>query len=275
MRFLGLLRKKKPLSEEKKTIKLGENEILTCISVLKDRSIVTQQLGLSPREDAAMKLGESRGKRAIQPLLDILTSESEGDTLRYLALEALGKIGGEEVKEGIINAFKSGSPSLREMIVSHLDPEKGVLRKTGLTRTVLYGKTAEEMSVIDRAEQCYTEGNAYWNKRDWKKALAKFKEASNLNPSHLSVHQQLARVYIELGDIQEAERELHKQIEVNYDDFYSHAILSIIYEAIGMYPEAREEEIRAMQTSAYQQYYSRISRDYADKVASLVREQKK
>jgi tetratricopeptide (TPR) repeat protein len=274
MRFLGLFRKK-PLSEEKKTIKLEENEILTCISVLKDRSIVAQQLRVSPREEAAMKLGEARDKRAVQPLLDVLTSESEGDTLRYLALEALGKIGGEEVKEGIINAFKSGSPNLREMIVSHLDPEKGILRKTGLTRTVLYGKIAEEMAVIDRAEQCYKEGSAYWNKRDWKKALAKFKEASNLNPNHLSVHQQLARVYIELGDIQEAEKELHKQIEVNYDDFYSHAILSIIYEARGMSLEAREEEIRAMQTSAYRQYYSRISRDYADKVASLVRKHKK
>jgi hypothetical protein len=133
---------------------------------------VAQQLRVSPREEAAMKLGEARDKKAIQPLLGVLTSESEGDTLRYLALEALGKIGGEEVKEGIINAFKNGNNFLREMIVSHLDPEKGVLRKTGLTRTVLYGKTAEEVSVIDRAEQCYKEGSAYWNKRDWKKALA-------------------------------------------------------------------------------------------------------
>ncbi|HLE74996.1 MAG TPA: tetratricopeptide repeat protein [Candidatus Bathyarchaeia archaeon] len=274
MRFLGLFRKKKPLSEEKKIIKLGENEVLTCISILKDRSIVAQQLELSPREEAAMKLGEAQDERAIQPLLDVLTSESEGDTLRYLALEALGKIGGEEVKEGIINAFKNGDNFLREMVDSHLNPEKGVLRKTGLTRTVLYGKTAEEMSVIDRAEQCYKEGCAYCDKRDWKKALAKFKEASNLNPNHLFVHQQLARVYIELRDIQEAERELHKQIEVNYDDFYSHAVLSIIYEARGMLLEAREEEIRAMQTSAYRQYYSRISRDYADKVASLVRKHK-
>jgi tetratricopeptide (TPR) repeat protein len=275
MKLRRLFGKKQPPSEGQKAGKLEENEVLTFIKVLKDRSIVAEQLRVSPREEAAMKLGEAHDKRAIQPLLDAVASESESDMLRYLALEALGKIGGEEVREGIISAFKSGSHGLREMILSKLDPEKGVLSKTGLSRTVFYGESEEKMSVIDKAEQYYKEGNTYWNKREWEKALAKFKEASNLNSNHPFVHGTLGQVYIELGNIQEAEREFHKQTEVNDDEFYSHAILSIIFRAKGMSLEALEEETRAMHTSQHRESPVRITRDYADKIEGLVKKYRK
>jgi tetratricopeptide (TPR) repeat protein len=249
-----------------------EDEVVANIKILRDASIATGGLAVSPREMASVRLGELGDRRAVQPLLEIFESESETDLLRSLALEALAKIGGEEVREGLMDAFRKAKSDWREGMLKMA--ESGKLKKTGLSRADLLGVDQEELSVVDKAEQHIKEGADYWNNRKWKEALAKWKEAASLNPDHSDVHARLGKAYIELGDIEQAETEFMKQIRVNDDEFYSHAILSIIYDARSEYSAARAEEMAAMNTSYYRMANPRLLPEYARRIADLVNKKK-
>lgn len=249
-----------------------KDEVIANIKVLGDVSIATGGLAVSPREMAAVRLGDLGDSRAIQPLLEILESESETDSLRSLALEALAKIGGEETRKGLIDAFRKAKSEWREGMLRMA--ESGKLKKAGLSRAGLLEVGQEELLIVDKADQCFKEGSDHWNNRRWKDALAKWREAANLNPDHSDVHARLGQAYIELGDIEQAETEFIKQIRVNDDEFYSHAILSIIHDARREYSEARTEEMAAMNTSYYRMTNPRLSPEYATRIANLVNKKK-
>lgn len=249
-----------------------KDEIIANIKILRDVSIASGGLAVSPREMAAARLGDSGDSRAVQPLLEVFESESETDLLRSLALEALAKIGGEDVREGLMDAFRKAKGDWREGMLRMA--ESGKLKKTGLSRADLLGVGQEELSAVDKAEQYFKEGSDHWNNRRWKEALAKWKEAANLNPDHSDVHVRLGQAYIELGDIEQAETEFTKQIRVNDGEFYSHAILSIIHDARSEYSEARTEEMAAMNTSYYRMTNPRLSPEYARRIADLVNKKK-
>jgi HEAT repeat protein len=233
------------------------------IEVLEDTSIAESPLRLSPREVAALKLGKIGDRRAIRPLLGVFTSESESGTLRTLALEVLGKIGGDETRQGLMDAFESKGYKIRRAILHAL--ENGKLEKVGLSRNIL----EEKLSPMDRAERYCEEGVTCWNAKQWEAALAKWREATRLNPNHPLIHSRLGQVHVELGDIQEAQREFRKQIKVNPDEFYSHAMLSIIYRALDNLIGAISEEQQARATSEYRINRVFIPPDYARKVQDM------
>jgi HEAT repeat protein len=91
--------------------KLGDVALPSLTGALKDNRPLVRQL-------AAEALGDIGSKQAVQPLLDLVASDSSG--ARAEAVEALGKIGDPSAIPAILGATRTGSMAVRKRGVAAL-----------------------------------------------------------------------------------------------------------------------------------------------------------
>ena len=73
-------------------------------------NVLTTDKGSKVRESAAEALGSIGSKKAIEPLINVLTTD-KGSKVRESAAEALGSIGSKKAIESLINALSTGKDS--------------------------------------------------------------------------------------------------------------------------------------------------------------------
>jgi Flp pilus assembly protein TadD len=76
-------------------------------------------------------------------------------------------------------------------------------------------------------------------------AASKFREALALDPNHLDAMHGLIRTLQDVGDYDQAVAVARELIARDPDDPLAHTSLSILYQHIGMVPEAEAEALKA------------------------------
>ena len=75
-------------------------------------------------------------------------------------------------------------------------------------------------------------------------AVAKLEEAVALDPEFAIGHGMLAKLYVDLAEVDKAIAHAKKVVELEPDDTFSYTALSVIYQRCGRIPEA--EHAKAM-----------------------------
>src|SRR4051794_11141010 len=73
---------------------------------------------------------------------------------------------------------------------------------------------------------------------DREAAIAKLEEAIAIDPKFTIAHGMLAKLYVDLAQIDEAIAHAKKVVELEPDDTFSYTALSVIYQRCGKIPEA-------------------------------------
>jgi len=99
-------------------------------------------------------------------------------------------------------------------------------------------------------DEMYDEANAMKEQGDLKGAVAKLKEAIEIDPDHVLSHSALAVHLQKLGELEDAIRHALKVTELEPGEAFSFVQLSVIYQRCGKIPEAEEAMARSHMISA-------------------------
>jgi tetratricopeptide (TPR) repeat protein len=83
------------------------------------------------------------------------------------------------------------------------------------------------------------------DKGDKPGAIAKLEEALVLDPGFALAHGMLAKLYVDLAEIDKAIFHAKKVVELEPDDTFSYTALSVIYQRCGKIPEAEHAKALA------------------------------
>jgi tetratricopeptide (TPR) repeat protein len=76
------------------------------------------------------------------------------------------------------------------------------------------------------------------DKGDREAAIARLEEALAIDPEFAIAHGMLAKLYVDLAQIDKAIAHAKKVVELEPDDTFSYTALSVIYQRCGKIPEA-------------------------------------
>ncbi len=94
-------------------------------------------------------------------------------------------------------------------------------------------------------DELYDQAVELRDKGDKEAAIAKLKEAVELDPAFVIGHGMLAKLHADLAQADEAIFHAKKVVELEPDDTFSYTALSVIYQRCGRIPEAEEAKARA------------------------------
>jgi Flp pilus assembly protein TadD len=100
---------------------------------------------------------------------------------------------------------------------------------------------------MDDARSIYKQGFLQFAEGHVDAAIAKYREALDLDPDLALAWNALSMALRQQGDVEGAIAAARRLIELEPDDPLSHTNLSILYQMKGMIPEAEEEKALAMQ----------------------------
>jgi tetratricopeptide (TPR) repeat protein len=92
--------------------------------------------------------------------------------------------------------------------------------------------------LYDRAVELKDEG-------DREAAIASLEEALAIDPEFVIAHGMLAKLYVDLAQIDKAIAHAKKVVELEPDDTFSYTALSVIYQRCGKIPEAEHAKALA------------------------------
>ena len=76
------------------------------------------------------------------------------------------------------------------------------------------------------------------DKGDHAGAIAKLEEAVAADPAFAIAHGMLAKLYVDVAEVDKANYHAKKVVEIEPDDTFSYTALSVIYQRCGKIPEA-------------------------------------
>ena len=94
-------------------------------------------------------------------------------------------------------------------------------------------------------DQLYDEATELRDQGDKEAAIAKLKEALEIDPNYTLAHGMLAKLYADLAQADEAIYHARRVVELEPNDTFSYTALSVIYQRCGRIPEAEEAKARA------------------------------
>jgi Tfp pilus assembly protein PilF len=88
------------------------------------------------------------------------------------------------------------------------------------------------------ANELYDQAVDLKEQGDREAAIARLEEALALDPSFAIAHGMLAKLYVDLAEVDKAIAHAKKVVELEPDDTFSYTALSVIYQRCGKIPEA-------------------------------------
>ena len=86
--------------------------------------------------------------------------------------------------------------------------------------------------------ELYDQATDLRDKGDKPAAIAKLQEAVAIDPAFVIGHGMLAKLYVDIADVEKAIDHAQKVVELEPEDTFSYTALSVIYQRCGRIPEA-------------------------------------
>ncbi|MFQ5450414.1 MAG: tetratricopeptide repeat protein [Nitrospinaceae bacterium] len=139
----------------------------------------------------------------------------------------------------------------------------------GLAGAVLQGCATEEKSVIEKnsspGQKKFQEGLEYGSINKRKEMIASFQEAVSLDPQNANYHLHLGTSYFLDGDLDKAEKELKKTLEINPDSKDAYRQIGRLYMQKGDWTQAAKnfkEDLKRPGTPLPHRVYNWLALSY-------------
>src|SRR5262245_26185015 len=110
---------------------------------------------------------------------------------------------------------------------------------------MLESKTLRMSNAHEQAEDHFYKGLDLYSDGKHEEAIAEYRRAVEADPTYTDALHGLARIYQDLGRLDEAIEISQKLATLDPDDVLPHTSLSILYQKKGMIPEAEAEANKA------------------------------